>query len=161
MKTFVFVLIFVLLYTYCYFIYPHHISIIQTNLRDFNFNMLLERQPLVIEDNVKDIFTVLNSWFGYNFIQDVEFDNKRIWNINFHKYLYCYTTEDTEILLYKAGNKVNDDIPDNTEPVLAIKLKQNQSIIIPYKWFYNIKNINTMKLYGIHDYVTYLIDAII
>jgi hypothetical protein len=123
--------------------------------------MLLERQPLVIEDNVKDIFTVLNSWFGYNFIQDVEFDNKRIWNINFHKYLYCYTTEDTEILLYKAGNKVNDDIPDNTEPVLAIKLKQNQSIIIPYKWFYNIKNINTMKLYGIHDYVTYLIDAII
>jgi len=161
MKTFIFVAIFVLLYAYCYFIYPHHISIIQTNLSDFNFNMLLERQPLVIEDNVKDIFTVLNSWFGYNFIQDVEFDNKRIWNINFHKYLYCYTTEDTEILLYKAGNKVNNDVPDNTEPVLAIKLKKNQGVIIPYKWFYNVKNINTMKLYGIHDYITYLMDAII
>ena len=161
MKIFIFIVLVVLLYAYCYFVYPHHISIIQSTLSEFNFNMLLERQPLVIEDTVKDIFMVLNSWFSFNIIQDIEFNQNRLWNINFHKYLYCYSTEDTEILLYKAGNNVTNDTPDNSEPVIAIKLKQKQSLIIPYRWYYNIKNINDVKLYGIHDYVTYVIDVII
>lgn len=161
MKIFIFILLLVILYAYCYFIYPHHISIIQATLSEFNFNMLLERQPLVIEDNVKDVFAVLNSWFSINIIEDIEFDSKRLWNINFHKYLYCYSTEDTEILLYKAGKTVSGDTPDNTEPVIAIKLKKNQSCIIPYRWYYNIKNINSIKLYGIHDYITYILDIII
>jgi len=161
MKIFIFILLFVILYAYCYFVYPRHISIIQASLSEFNFNMLLERQPLVIQDNIKDIFTVLNSWFSINIIEDLEFDQNRLWNINFHKYLYCYSTEDTEILLYKAGNTVTGDTPDNTKPVIPIKLKKNQSLIIPYRWYYNIKNINSIKLYGIHDYVTYILDIII
>ncbi len=144
-------------YIYCYFINPTYISILQTSLKDFDFNMLLKKQPLVIEDKCKNILSILQAWFSPNIIQDIEYNTKRIWNINIHKYLYCYALNDTEILLYPPKNKVINDTPDSSEPVLAIKLKALQSVVIPYCWYYNIKNINQIKLYGIHDYITYLL----
>lgn len=154
-------IIVIIAYVYCYFIHPLHISILQTNLEDFNFNLLLKKQPLVIEDQIKDIINVINSWFSPNIIQDVKYNEKRVWNVNYHKYLYVYALCDTELLLFAPGNKVIDDVPDHNEPVIAIKLKTNQSTIIPFRWYYNIKNIDDMKLYGIHDYVTYVLDFII
>jgi hypothetical protein len=152
---FLIILIITAIYAYCYFIFPSHISIIQTSLQEFDFNLLLNRQPIVIEDQIKDVLTVISSWFSPNIIEDIQFDSKRTWNLNFHKYLYCYATDDTDILLYPPGNKVINDIPDNREPILAIKLKKNQSLIIPFRWYYNApKNV---KLYAIHDYMTYII----
>lgn len=147
-------------YIYCYFIFPKNLSIVQTSLEDFDFHLLLKRQPLVIEDKVKDIIVVLTSWFSTNIIQDSEFDMKRIWNLNSHKYLYCYALSDSEILLYPPGNNVVNDTPDNREPIIGIQLREMQSIIIPFRWYYNIKNNESIKLYGIHDYVTYAIDKV-
>jgi len=123
--------------------------------------MLLRRQPLVIEDKVKEIIVLMKTWFKGNIIQDINFDHNRIWNINNHKYLLIYTIEDTEVLLYQAGNTVIDDLPDNREPVLSITLKKFQSTIVPYRWYYNISNKNDVKLYGIHDYITYVIANVI
>jgi hypothetical protein len=161
MKLIIIILSLIVFYVYCYFIYPTHVSILQTSLEDFDFNMLLNRQPLVIEDKIKDVKYVLSAWFSGNIIQDTSFDSKRIWNINSHKYMYLYSIRDTEILLYPAGNTVINDVPDNREPVLAIQLKKTQSIVIPYRWYYNIKNKDDVKLYGIHDYVTYFVDFLI
>ena len=155
------VIVFILAYIYCYFIYPSYISIIQTSLEDFDFNLLLKRQPIVIEDRIKDIINVINSWFSPNIIQDIQFDTKRIWNVNSHKYLYVYTLIDSELLLFAPGNKVTDDVPDSNESVIEIKLKANQSAIIPFRWYYSIKNIDDVKLYGIHDYITYALDFIV
>jgi len=155
------VIVFILAYIYCYFIYPSYISIIQTSLEDFDFNLLLKRQPIVIEDRIKDVINVINSWFSPNIIQDIQFDTKRIWNVNSHKYLYVYTLIDSELLLFAHGNKVIDDVPDSNESVIAIQLKANQSAIIPFRWYYSIKNIDDVKLYGIHDYITYALDFIV
>lgn len=161
MNLIIIILAILLGYVYCYFIFPTNISIIQSSLEDFDFHLLLKRQPLMIEDKIKDIIVVLNSWFSSNIIQDIYFDEKRLWNLNSHKYLYCYALSDAEILLYPPGNKVVNDTPDNREPVIGIPLKAKQSIIIPFRWYYNIKNNQSIKLYGIHDYVTYTIDMVI
>lgn len=161
MKVILLILVIIIIYIYGYFIYPSDISILQSSLSNFNFNLLLKRQPLVIDDKVKNIIGVIDAWFSYNIIQDHIFNEKRIWNINEYKYLVIYCTNDDDILLYQAGNKVIDDTPDNREPVINIILKQNQFVVIPYRWYYNIKNINSFKLYGIHDYITYILDKII
>lgn len=162
MKLLLFIIaLFIIIYIYCYFIYPNEITILQTNLSDFTFDLLLKRQPLVIEDCVENIIPVIDAWFSYNIVDDVSFETKRLWNINYHKYLLIYSLSDTEVLLYKAGNKVIDDVPDDQEPVLAIQLKQYQSVIVPYRWYYNIKNINDVKLYGIHDYITNIVEYFI
>ena len=157
MKVKLVVLCIILFYIYCYFVFPDDVKILQSSLNDFEYNMLLRRQPLVIEDNVKDIISLIKTWFKGNIIQDAFFDNNIIWNINNYKYLLIYSLEDTEILLYQAGNNVVDDVPDEREPVISITLKKFQSTIVPYRWFYNLSNKNDVKLYGVHDYVTYLI----
>lgn len=159
MKKIIIIISLLLFYIYCYFIYPNHISILQSSLVDFDFNLLLNKQPLVIEDRIKDIRIVLNSWFSPNIIQDIEFDTSRTWNRNFNKYLVCYAIDDTDIVLCSCGNTVINDIANDTEPIINIKLKKTQCLIIPYRWYYNIKN--NVKLYGIHDYITYILDKII
>jgi hypothetical protein len=130
---------------------------LQTNFNEFDFSLLLERQPLVIEDYTTDILTVIKSWFSSNIVQDAFYNDKFDWNQNNHKFMFLYVLEDTEILLYPPTKKIINDIPDNSEPILAIQLKEMQSLIIPFKWYYNIKNTNSIKLYGIHDYITYLL----
>ena len=160
---YIYIAIFIIvLYTCCYFIFPTNISILQTNLSDFNFDLLLKKQPLVIEDNVKDILLLLKSWFSSNIINDIYYDDKRSWNINYHKYLYMHCLNNTEVFLYPSSNKkISNDNIDGNETIIGINIKSNQGIIIPYRWYYNIKNKNDIKLYGIHDYITYIIDYII
>lgn len=147
-------------YSYCYFIFPDDVSILQTNLSDFDFNMLQRRQPLVVQDYVADVDNlIMQAWFSPNIVdKDLQKDESLVWNINNHKYCYVYALEDTELILCPPAS-----LSDDGEPMcLAIKMKKSQSVIIPFKWQYgNIKNV---KLYGIHDYVTYaysLIDMII
>ncbi len=147
----------ILFYIYCYFINPTYISILQTSLQEFDFNMLFKKQPLVIEDKTKNVLSILQAWFSPNIIQDTNYNNDRTWNMNTYKYLYCYALYDTEIFIYSPIKTIIDDKPDTNEPILAIKLKTNQSLIIPYRWYYNIKNNNDIKLYGIHDYITFVL----
>lgn len=155
-------IIIILLYIYCYFIYPSSIIILQSTLNNFDFNLLLQRQPLVIGDKIIDIDKIINLWFSPNIINyDIKNININNWNKNNHKYLFIYSLDNIEILLYQAGQKFINDIPDEKEPILAIKLKKNQSLIIPFKWYYNIKNNNNIKVIGIHDYITYIINYII
>jgi hypothetical protein len=164
MKLLIVVLVIIIAYAYCYFIFPKNISILQSNLKDFDFNLLYQRQPLVIEDCVEDIKYLISLWFSGNIIEDytTKQHSDRLWHLNSHKYMYCYCLQDDiEILLYPAGKQVIDDVPDNNEPVIAIALKKSQSIIIPYRWYFHIKNENDIQFYGIHDYMTYIIDKFI
>jgi len=144
-------------YIYCYFIYPDNVTILQTSVQDFEFNLIFQRQPLVIEDTVKDVISLVNSWFKNNIIEDSIFDISKTWNLNKHKYMYIYALEDTEVLLYQAGNKVVNDVADNREPVLSITLKKYQSILIPFRWHYSLSKNHDVKIYGIHDYITYIV----
>ena len=78
--------------------------------------------------------------------------------------MFLHCLNDCEILLYQAGQKIINNIPDTKEPILIIKLKKNQSLIIPFKWYYYIKN-NDNIIYtnniGIHDYITYICNKLI
>lgn len=147
----------ILAYTYCYFIFPDNITILQCSLDEFDFPYLYRRQPLVIEDYIANVSNIIQIWFSSNIVQNVTLQPKQLWNLNCHKYLYVYAQHDTEILLYGPGKKVENDTPDNSEPVVSIQLKKAQSLIVPYRWYYNI-DLDNVQLYGIHDYITYGVD---
>lgn len=149
-------IILLLLYIYCYFIFTSVITILQTNINDFKLDLLYQRQPIVINDKIKDINNILNLWFKQNII-DYNIDiNNDSWITNKYKYLYFYSiNDDTEIFLSKPN--INEKIPNQNEKIINIKLKQFQSLIIPFKWKYYIDNKNFIKLYGIHDYITYFL----
>lgn len=161
MRLYLFIIFIILLYLYGYFVFPKNISILQTSLQEFDFSLLLMKQPIVIEDCVKDIVAVLKLWFSTNIIRDTTFNQKHVWNINSFKYLFVYAIDDLEMYLYPPRHKIVADIPNSADPILAIKVKRHQSIIIPYRWKYNLKNIDSVKMYGVHDYATYALDIIV
>lgn len=142
--------IIILIYAYCYYIFPKEISILQTDLTNFNFNLLSSRQPIVISDYIQDPSEVIKSWFNYNIINPELNNNTNDWIHNNYKYLFINANEDTEVIIYKAEiTKINPKSEDN---IIIIKLQKNQSLILPFKWKYYSNNINK---WGIDDLITF------
>jgi hypothetical protein len=148
--------IIIVIYAICYYIFPKDISILQTDITNFNFNLLSSRQPIVITDYIQNPPEIINSWFNYNIINSNLNDNKDFndnnddWKHNNYKYLFINANEDTEVIIYKAEiTKIN---PTPEDKIIIIKLQKNQSLILPFKWKYYSNNINK---YGIDDLITF------
>jgi len=155
--------IIIIIYALCYYIFPKDISILQTDITNFNFNLLSSRQPIVITDYIQNPPEIINSWFNYNIINSNLNDNKDLndnsnlnddnnddWIHNNYKYLFINANEDTEVIIYKAEiTKIN---PTPEDKIIIIKLQKNQSLILPFKWKYYSNNINK---YGIDDLITF------
>jgi hypothetical protein len=152
-------IIIIIIYTICYYIFPKEVSIFQSDIEKFDINILSSRQPIVISDYIQNPEEVINSWFKYNIIN---FDNNNYnndndnnnndndWKHNNHKYLFINAVKDTEIIIYKAQiTKIN---PTPEDKIIIIKLKQNQSLILPFKWKYYGNNIN---IWNIDDIITF------
>ena len=149
--------IIIVIYVICYYIFPKDISILQTDITNFNFNLLSSRQPIVITDYIQNPSEIINSWFNYNIINSNMNDNKDLndnnnddWIHNNYKYLFINANEDTEVIIYKAEiTKIN---PTPEDKIIIIKLQKNQSLILPFKWKYYSNNINK---WGIDDLITF------
>lgn len=147
-----------LLYILCYYIFPSDISILQTTIDHFTFDLLSSRQPIVITDYIKDPEEIINSWFKYNFINfyDNNDDNdNNDWIQNNNKYLFINAIEDTELIIYKA-ERTKENPPEDGK-IIIIKLEKNQSIILPFKWKYYGNKINK---WTIDDYITFFVGRI-
>jgi len=153
MNLYLILLIIIIFYICCYFIFPSNILILQTTIKDFNFSLLHSRQPIVITDYLQEKEKLIYSWFNYNIIKELDnYDDNDDWQQNNYKYLFINAYNDTEIIIYKAS--IFFTIPDENDQIIAIKLEKDQSIILPYKWRYYIKNKNDVQMWGINDYIT-------
>lgn len=141
--------IILLLYAICYYIFPSEITILQTNINDFNFSNLSKRQPIVISDFIQDPLKIIDSWFNYNFKTKIDNESSDQWIHNNYKYLFINAKEDTEVIIYNANR--SKEPPISTDKIIIIKLKKYQSLILPFKWKYNANNID---IWGIDDLIT-------
>lgn len=152
-------IILIILYASLYFIHREDIVLHQTNVYNFDFSLLYNKQPIIIEDSVKELDTLILSWFSPNIISKYLIINE-IWKKNNYKYTIIYSIKDTEITLSHPYNNLdNYDTENPLFPLTTIKLKNNKLIIIPFKWKYNVADTNDVIVYGIHDYITYLLDV--
>jgi len=90
-------LILLIIYASLYYIIPSSLIILQTTLNNFNFDLLLEKQPLIIQDKIADVNQVISSWFKENIIEDINNTKNDDWITNKHKYLYIQSDDETEI----------------------------------------------------------------
>jgi len=149
------IFILLILYSYLYFIHKEDIVLHQTNIYNFDFSLLYNKQPIIIEDRVKELDSILSLWFTQNIVHKYLLVDE-LWKKNNYKYTIIYALNDTEITI--SHPYTNLEIDDSNYPLTTIKLKNNMFMIIPFKWKYYIKNINDVYVYGIHDYVTYILD---
>jgi hypothetical protein len=147
MKFYLFIII--LIYICCYFIFPPDILILQSNISDFNFSSLLTRQPIVLNDYLQEPEKLIQLWFNMNFKISINPINE--WVQNKNKYLFINASNDTEIIIYKAT--IFSYIPNEDDKIIVIKLKKNQSLILPFRWNYYL-NPNDVSIWGINDVIT-------
>jgi len=151
----------VILYASFYFIFNEEITIYQTSINNFDYNLLYTKQPLVIEDHVEDIDMVIKDIFSGNITCYNTFTDK-LWTRNQYKYLVVYADENTisEITLYHPSKKLVDGMPvQDSDSLITIKLTKKKVLIIPFKWYYNI--IGNVQLHGVHDIITYSLQYLV
>ena len=156
MKKIIFLIfILLLIYSFCYFIFPTEITIIQLEKDKLNIETLLSKQPIVIENKINTKF--INNVFKYNIIK--KYKNNKLWNRTSFKYTIIYANKNTNIFISNP-KELKTKIPNKEDIVIDIKLKKHQSIILPFRWYYSLLNKNDVLIYGIHDYITYIYDFI-
>lgn len=149
-------LIIIIYYIYWYYKLPE-LTLLQSTLNDFNLSLLLEKQPIIIQDRIKDLESVCNAWFMKIFTKYLTestspIDNP-IWNINKYKYKLIHPSDDIEVGI--CSSKLINGIPPQDATLVIIKLKANMILILPYRIHYALMGNANVPIANIHDIITY------
>ena len=157
----VILIILLTVYISYYYRYPSKVTILQTSLSNFYFDMLCEKQPIVIEDRLVDVGVLSDVWFKHNTVErfqlaSSDIDNP-IWIRNNYKFTVVNCQDACEVLLASATDEPdkNNVMPENAT-LVALRLAAHQSVIIPYHMHYAItqRENKTVACLGIHDLLT-------
>jgi hypothetical protein len=136
---------------------PSSVVILQSSLGDFDPNMLLEKQPIVIQDRVESMQPIWDGWFRYNRRNVFGITPDMEWIRNRHKFMLLHAQEDSEVMLCYPLCKAEKGVPDTSEEVITIKLYKGMSLIVPYRWY--IATNSPTYACGVHDVFTYLLPS--
>lgn len=154
---------FVLLVIYVtyYYRYPEEVAILQNTVGDMDLNALLQKQPIVVEDQVLELEALANAWFKFHYKTSVTplRQDTEAWARNRYKYLMIQPATKAEIMMYPPAKPILlDGAPDPNETLLVIPLEANQPVILPLHWRYRFLELNTdYTLVGAHDWMTWLL----
>lgn len=109
-------------------------TIIQLDVNKLTPSILLEKQPIIINQSIINVSTLLSTVFAYNYMMS---DEKFLDSTgNFVKALSKYTIITSPF--WNANIDISD--PNNQDPIkkrfITIKLKRHQVMILPPLWFY-------------------------
>jgi hypothetical protein len=149
------IILLIVVYSSLYFIFKEEIVIQQINKKNISLDILINKQPIVIEDKLTE--NEINNLFKYNIIEYPIYN--RIWERNQYKYLIICALNNTNIFISNP-KKLKFEIPTENDTIIDIQLKKNQTLILSYKWYYSLINKEDIKIYGIHDYITYMLNFI-
>lgn len=152
----IFLLILLIIYIFVtYFVYPHNtIRINQANIENFQFQLLYEKHPIIIQNHNPHHSEIVQKLFSQNFISNNIF-NENTWYKNKHKYLIIYCQENKQVNICNPDTILSQNIPCEGTNIISINLQPTQFIILPYKWYVFVDSQNFI---GIHDYFTYLVN---
>jgi hypothetical protein len=132
----------------------------------FKPEVLLEKQPLIIDDNDYSITALKDSYFNINPSQSFTLTgqvNNDYWHKNKYKYVIIQASGSAgDILLCNPNNTIvletNETVPDKESEtkIVEVQLSKGQIVIVPFNWLYLISD-STVNCIGIHDYITYFL----
>ena len=126
----------------------------------FKPEVLLNKQPLIIDDNDYNIKELKSVCFNINISQEFTINSNETWCKNKYKYLLIQATNGPCDLLLCNPNNIDktQNIPyDSVDTeIVEIQLSQGQIIIIPFNWLYLLAD-STVDCIGIHDLITYFL----
>lgn len=154
---FIILAIVIVVYGSTYYMSPKHVNILQSNLQHFTFDMLREKQPIVIDDRIVSLSELEKLWFKPNINTSFRLEYADVWHKNKYKYLVLQAEQEGDIYMHPPSGKMNGNVPDPEETLLAVHLLPGQILIIPYRWRYHIPERMVVSAIGVHDYATYVL----
>lgn len=145
------------IYLLTYLYHPKSISINQTTLPTFSFNLLYEKQPIVLNDLIPNLSQITPLWFKYN-TTSLASTQPSMWTQNQNKYLFIHSSQNQEIHICNPHSEFVNDVPCSNSTILSIHLKENQSLILPYKWHYFSDYTNNCLI--VNDPITLLLQQV-
>ena len=142
-----------------YHYHPKTITINQTTIDKFNFNLLYQKSPIVITDSIINLNDILNIWFKYNFIYNG--DSSNIWQQSKSKYVIIHNNNNvkTDVHICNPNVKISNKMPTSDSKIITIHLSENQFMILPFKWYYYLEN--NVTVLNIHDMYTIALSQIV
>lgn len=132
------------------------ITILQTTLGDFQFDMLYEKQPIVIQDEIADLAQVLAAWFPNNTRTEGTLIPGAAWTQNRHKYLLIQAQTEGDLYLVNSSAVMGaDGMPDpQSQALVGIHLRPGQVVIVPFKMRFAPADGFAATTIGVHDLIT-------
>lgn len=140
----------VLIYVRYYFSHNNDYDILQTDLENFNLNLLYDRYPVIIYDQILNPQDLLKTIFKYQFtFKKFGSFNPLFPTLNNHKFMVLYNDKTNATIniispKYKSlmkwsnvnGMRITNTPLESIDNVqyITIKLKQNQVMILPMQW---------------------------
>lgn len=154
--------ILIVIYISYYYRYPKEVAILQNRVSDIDMSVFLQKQPIVIEDQVVELETLAAAWFKLCFKTKKELTAQTddTWSRNRYKYLVLQPNTKAEVMLYPPGKPMNatNDAPPPEETLLVIKLAEYQPIILPMHWRYRFFEPHTQyHIIGVHDWLSWIL----
>lgn len=150
----VLVIVLLIVYIFGYFTNPNEFMINQVSASDFQFSLLYERHPIVIEDPIVNSNDLLRNWFNMNRVNILSDARGGVWDKNRSKYLFIQSRKRAELMISRPQSRIIDGYP--SDDILCIKLKPNQVAIIPFRW-YVMFNTDHHTYHYIDDLITSLL----
>jgi len=159
MKIWFWIIVIISIYYISWYYRLPELTLLQSSLNDFNLSLLLEKQPIIIQDRIKDFEPVCKAWFmsaftNYLTESATSVDNP-IWNVNKYKYKLIHPSEDIEVGI--CSSKLVDGIPPSDATLVIIKLKANMILILPYRIHYALMGNGDIPIAVVNDIVTYFL----
>ena len=123
----------IIMYVYYYKNYKKDVVILQTYLDQADINLLYEKYPVVIYDQIIDPRQLLKTLFQYSYMfQTDEVIDPDTTIVSKSKFtLVWYSGKVQEDLILKV---ICPGSPENSQADISIKLKKQQVVILPAYW---------------------------
>jgi hypothetical protein len=155
---YIFIAVLLIAYVYSYYLHPSVPEIIQIPAAKFSDTILLDKQPVVVEDGGTDFIARLLK--GFMITAPVnQPDSPPEWRKNKYKYLAIQVGDSKEDILVcpATAKRDNTGAPVTESAIIAFRMSLGQTLIVPFHWLYYIDSPSTTNMSGIHDLVTYFL----
>lgn len=158
------VIAFLMLYLQAYFKVPSEAQIIQTSLEQLHPDMLLEKQPIYVYDEIYNPADVIATTFKYQYInKTLSLSNRDYLKKNLSRFLLIYNDSDNVVELEIASPHRNHDITyfnalfvskfykvaksSRTDDFTKVLLKPSNMFILPLNWMYKTNENNILEIH--------------
>lgn len=180
----IFLLILSIFYFQCCLIQPSQFQMLQTSIPDLKPELLLEKQPIYIEEPIVNPADLFNTVFRYLYIKHtLSISDKMLLKQNLSKYVIIYNDSDDDIVvkvihpsnkpyiplrrmrLYSKNFNVSTNNLLNTSfaeqlinhdvSIVDVILKPHRCLILPINWYYQTIVNDALEIH-LHDLISML-----